>query len=159
MRNKWQQFKANCQLDAPPSCQRFGLVPVCHAPFTPLPRNVGWAKPSRARQSKARRVSRTVWHATLHLLHNQGRKGSGVEGKGGWSCNWGLWHAQNIRVRYLTLLANTGNTCLKCSMTFDWCALWTAAQKCKNTNTHVCEYVCVWGIRYIVMAAGRYQLL
>lgn len=41
-------------------------------------------------KGKARRVSQTVWHATLHLLHNQVRNGSGVEGKGGWSCNWGL---------------------------------------------------------------------
>lgn len=36
---------------------------------------------SQASEGEARRVSRTVWHATLHLLHNQGRKGSGAEGK------------------------------------------------------------------------------
>lgn len=47
---------------------------VCHAPF--------YTFATRRWQVKARRVSQTVWHATLHLLHNQGRKGSGAEGKG-----------------------------------------------------------------------------
>lgn len=106
VRYKWQQFKANCQLDDAPRCdvQRVNVLGSCqfsHAPFYTFAtrEQVG---------STARRVllpPLPLAPTELCLARNsalttiRAGKGWGKQRDRVWVWElWGLWHAQNIRI-------------------------------------------------------------